>query len=70
MLPRNLAQFASGSLSLEHWLGRDGGDGLSGSEGSVIEVHCYNTYTQDSMSKPLLLIQRQPHAILAALNCY
>ncbi len=35
-----LPRFASGSLSLEHWLGRDDGDGLSGSEGSVRDVHC------------------------------
>ena len=69
-LPRSSARFASGSASLEHYcLGRDSGDGLFGSEGSIREVHC--EYVQDLTSRSLSLIQRQPHAssaILAALK--
>ena len=53
MLPRSGAWFTSRSLSLEHLLGRDGGNALSSSEGSVGEVHCY--HTQDLMAKSLSL---------------
>ena len=35
---RKASRFASGSLSLEHWLGKNGGDGLFDLKGSISDT--------------------------------
>ena len=37
---RKASRFASGSLSLEHWLEKNDGDGLFGLKGSIRKLHC------------------------------